>query len=175
MGSVNSCRSPYALAEQLAGGLGPAVLPRPALAQSDLVFHRRKQSLVVVRHVSDDRVVAVVEVVSPGNKSSRQALEEFVRKVAEFLSRRVHLLLLDLLPPGRFDPQGIHGAIWDYRGLIPIGVGGRPAAVEGRDRGSEPELSQPLKPAPRPHPPGPRSETGARSFPAPSCSGRRSA
>src|SRR5204863_3892954 len=66
------------------------------------------------RHVSGDRVVAVVEIVSPGNKSTRYAVEQFIRKAADFLDRRVHLLVLDLLPPGRHDPHGIHGAIWDY-------------------------------------------------------------
>ena len=38
-------------------------------------YCRRKQSLVTIRHVSGHRVVAVVEVVSPGNKATRQALE----------------------------------------------------------------------------------------------------
>src|SRR5262249_18744716 len=32
---------------------------------------------------------------------------------AELLDMRVHLLILDLLPPGKRDPQGIHGAMWD--------------------------------------------------------------
>ncbi len=137
----------YALAEQVAAGLGPDVLTlhtpplggdgdadrgiqRPAderggglllappktrpIAEAEMAYYRRKQSVVAVRHVSGDRVVAIVEVVSPGNKSTRNALEELVRKAAEFLDRRVHLLILDLLTPGRHDPQGIHGAIWDY-------------------------------------------------------------
>jgi hypothetical protein len=57
---------------------------------------------------------AVIEIVSPRNKSTLSALELFVRKAAEFLRRRVHLLILDLHPPGRHDPHGIHGEIWDY-------------------------------------------------------------
>jgi hypothetical protein len=70
--------------------------------------------LVTVRHVSGDRIVAVAEIVSPGNKSTRHAIEQFVKKAADFLDRRVHLLILDLQAPGRFDPSGVHGAIWDY-------------------------------------------------------------
>jgi hypothetical protein len=58
--------------------------------------------------------VAVVEVVSPGNRSTRQALDQFTRKAADFLEQGIHLLVIDLIPPGRFDPNGIHGAIWDY-------------------------------------------------------------
>src|SRR5262249_31510031 len=31
----------------------------------------------------------------------------------ELLDKRIHLLIVDLFPPGRRDPQGIHGEIWD--------------------------------------------------------------
>jgi hypothetical protein len=33
-------------------------------------------------------------------------------EAAAFLNKRVHLLILDLLPPGRRDPNGIHSSIW---------------------------------------------------------------
>lgn len=82
-------------------------------AETDLEFYRRKQSVVAVRHVSGDRIVAVVEIVSKGNKSGRKPFEDFVRKAAELLSHQIHLLILDLQPPTARDPQGIHGAIWD--------------------------------------------------------------
>jgi hypothetical protein len=82
-------------------------------AETDLEFYRRKQSIVAIRHVSGDDLVAIVEIVSKGNKSGRKALDDFVRKAAEFLSRGIHLLILDLQPPTARDPQGIHGAIWD--------------------------------------------------------------
>src|SRR5262249_14015981 len=67
-----------------------------------------------VRHVSGDRIVAMVEIVSPGNKSSVNALRSFVEKAARLLERSVHLLVLDLHPPGPRDPQGIHAAIWEW-------------------------------------------------------------
>jgi hypothetical protein len=72
-----------------------------------------KKSTVVVRHSSGDRVIALVEVVSPGNKASRYGLDTFVEKAASALYRGYHLLILDLLPPGPHDPQGIHGALWE--------------------------------------------------------------
>jgi hypothetical protein len=72
----------------------------------------RKQKLLAVRHSSDDRIVALVEVVSPGNKASVHALGKFVEKAAEAISRGYHLLVLDLFPPSPRDPAGIHGAIW---------------------------------------------------------------
>jgi hypothetical protein len=67
---------------------------------------------LIVRHASGDRIVALIEFVSPGNKSSRHALRAFVDKAVEALYRGYHLLLVDLFPPGRRDPQGIHSAIW---------------------------------------------------------------
>jgi hypothetical protein len=85
-----------------------------AVAETDLEFYRRKQSAVTVRHASGDRVVAVVEVVSPGNKSTRHALGQFVEKAAQFLDQGIHLVIVDPLPPGRHDPKGIHAAIWDH-------------------------------------------------------------
>lgn len=88
--------------------------PRVAeTSETDMAFYRRKQNVVAVHHVSDDRVVALVEVVSPGNKSSRGALRSFVEKTAQLLDQRIHLLILDLHRTGNFDPQGIHGAIWE--------------------------------------------------------------
>src|SRR5262249_52275798 len=37
----------------------------------------------------------------------------FGRKAVTFLLVGVHLLIVDLFPPGRRDPQGIHKVIWD--------------------------------------------------------------
>jgi hypothetical protein len=51
-------------------------------------------------------------VVSLDNKSSRNALRKFVEKAGCALDQGYHLLILDLLPPGPRDPQGIHGEIW---------------------------------------------------------------
>jgi len=82
-------------------------------AETDLEFYRRKQNVVAVRHISGDRLIAIVEIVSKGNKSGRKAFDDFVRKAADFLSHEVHLLILDLQPTTPRDPQGIHGAIWD--------------------------------------------------------------
>jgi len=74
--------------------------------------YARKRSRIAVRHRSGDEVVAVLEIVSPGNKGSRHALRSFVDKALELLDAGVHLLLIDLFPPGTLDPQGIHSAIW---------------------------------------------------------------
>ena len=72
-----------------------------------------KAKAVVIRHKSNHEVIAVVEVVSPGNKNSRHGLRAFVDKAEELLRAGIHLLIVDLFPPGRRDPQGIHKVIWD--------------------------------------------------------------
>ncbi len=104
---------PFPADQPGAGGVLVADPPVSVKAATDLEFYRRKQNVVAVRHVSGDHLVAIVEVVSKGNKSGRKAFDDFLRKAAEFLSHGVHLLILDLQPTTARDPQGIHGAIWD--------------------------------------------------------------
>ncbi|MCE9534658.1 MAG: DUF4058 family protein [Planctomycetes bacterium] len=66
---------------------------------------------LVIRHVTDDRVVAIIEIVSHGNKSSEDEIQRFMVKSAETIRLGIHLLVIDLHPPTARDPQGIHGAI----------------------------------------------------------------
>ncbi|MEW4566918.1 DUF4058 family protein [Tautonia sp. JC769] len=109
-------------------GAGGLALAEPKLAPSgetDMEFYRRKAASVTVRHVSDDRVVAIVEVVSPGNKHSQMAIEQFVRKAAFLLDQKIHLMILDLLPPGPRDPNGLHALIWEA-------IDGRPLPKQER-------------------------------------------
>src|SRR5437773_5538767 len=65
---------------------------------------------ITIRHPLGE-VVCVIEIVSPGNKSSRAALRSSVEEAVEFLKQGVHLLVVDLFPPSVRDPQGIHKAI----------------------------------------------------------------
>lgn len=129
----------YALPEQVAAGFGPDVLTlqgespeqsdsshsgattallstRPQTrftAETDNDFYRRKKNSVVVRHVTGDRIVAMLEIISPGNKSNQHAMAAFVDAACELLEHRIHLLIVDPFPPGPRDPHGIHDAIWD--------------------------------------------------------------
>jgi hypothetical protein len=68
---------------------------------------------MAVRHASGDRLVAMVEIVLRGNKSSQAVFGKFVDKAVELLSQDIHLLILDMIPPTRRNPNGIHGAIWE--------------------------------------------------------------
>jgi hypothetical protein len=113
-GEANGAASPAPPGGAPAGTGGVQLAP-PKLqltAETDMAFYRRKQKVIAVRHVSGDRIVAVVEIVSPGNKAGRNPLRAFVQKAAQLLENGVHLLILDLFPPTRRDPEGIHGEIW---------------------------------------------------------------
>src|SRR5207249_2521697 len=70
----------------------------------------RRRSLAI-RHVSGHRLVALLEIVSPANKDRGRHVEEFTEKVLSALNVGVHVLLVDLFPPGRHDPDGLHGVL----------------------------------------------------------------
>ena len=96
------------------GGL--AVVDAPPKTQRRLTASAASRSLrrtLAIRHVSGHHVIALLEVVSPANKDRQAHVAEFVDKVEAALLHDVHVLVVDLLPPGRHDPRGIHGAIWE--------------------------------------------------------------
>jgi len=75
------------------------------------IYAGRANRIVLKHHLG--QTIAVIEIVSPGNKHSRGALHDFVDKTLEFLRHGIHVLVIDLLPPTPRDPFGIHKAIWD--------------------------------------------------------------
>lgn len=74
------------------------------VARFEKVVYARRADRVVIRH-GRGRVLAIIEIVPPGNKSSRNAIRSFVEKVADILNQGVHLLVVDLFPPTPRDPQ----------------------------------------------------------------------
>jgi hypothetical protein len=58
------------------------------------------------------KVVAMIEVVSPGNKNSQHNLRTFVDKTLEFLRQGISVSVIDLFSPSKRDPQGLHALIW---------------------------------------------------------------
>ena len=95
---------------------GVAVADAPPKTQRKLTASAASRSLrrtLAIRHVSGHQVIALLEVVSPANKDRQAHVEEFVDKAEAALLHDVHVLVVDLIPPGRHDPRGIHGAIWD--------------------------------------------------------------
>jgi len=139
----------YALAEQHAGDVVPDVLtlstagpvaeesgteetngavalaeapPKVALrmTQSEEDAYRTARRTIAIRHRSGHRLVAMIEILSPGNKDGEQHLRSFVEKSVACIAQGIHLLVIDLFPPGPCDSNGIHGAIWTE-----LGLGGR--------------------------------------------------
>lgn len=96
----------------------PAVAMLTAPPRTRLVFQAERESYttrqrrLVIRHRSGHRVVALIEIVSAGNKSSGDSWRSFLNKALAALQRGIHLLILDLHPRTPRDPEGTHGSIW---------------------------------------------------------------
>jgi len=148
----------YAAGEQVAGDIEPDVLtlqqspepdrntdwhsadgvvaiqehpPQVAVTQeAEQSLYLRKQDRLAIRSSDDDRIVSLVEIVSRSNKDSRRRFDQFLQKVATALESSIHVLVIDLHPPGTFDPGGIHGAVWEYLfGICPHAPDDRPLSL----------------------------------------------
>lgn len=75
-------------------------------------IYAAKANRIAIYHTSGDRVVAFIEIVSPGNKNNLLKLTHLLEMLAGALADGRHLLVIDLHPPGRHDPEGIHAAFW---------------------------------------------------------------
>jgi hypothetical protein len=66
--------------------------------------------------------VALIEILSPGNKASEYAFQTLLDKVIGALAQAIHVLLVDLLPRTARDPGGIHTAVWQtlHAGTITV-------------------------------------------------------
>lgn len=105
-------------ARPLGGSQGLAVTEHPPkvrlrLRPDETARYHRKIDSVVIRHVSSHEVVAMIEIISRANKDRAAHVGDTVQKVTRFLAARVNVLLIDLLPPGKHDPTGIHGSVWE--------------------------------------------------------------
>ncbi len=129
----------YALSEQHTGRLIADVLTlqvgenepwssgaSPALAVADApprvsrrmtaspnAAYRATRKTLAIRTSEGHRLVALLEIVSPANRDRRASVNEFVEKVHAALQYDLHVLVIDLHPPGKHDPNGIHAAIWE--------------------------------------------------------------
>lgn len=130
----------YALPEQKSAGLevdlltlqGPATptangpvptaggLARPAPRSAAGVLEKEEPAparkrpgrRLAIRHVTNHKAVAVIELVSPGNTDNRRDYNQFVAKAEYLLAGGVHLSVIDPFRPPAFAPAGLHAAIW---------------------------------------------------------------
>src|SRR5262249_45769420 len=98
------------------GGLVVAETPprikQAARIETEAASYARRAIRIAIRH-GPGRVVAMIEVVSPGNKDSKHAIASFVAKAVDFIRNGIHFLVVDPFLPGPRDPNGIAQAIWD--------------------------------------------------------------
>jgi hypothetical protein len=139
--ALNAGRLPqgfYALIEQHAAGVTPHVVtlergPRARRSndpQGGIAVGEAPPKTRFVSQASDEEVyaaradriavhnplgdfISIIELVSPGNKNSRHAIRSCVEKTLDLLLQGIHILIIDLFPPGPRDPHGIHELIWD--------------------------------------------------------------
>ena len=134
----------YALGEQVAGGAVPDVLtleerrtagpgeevreqgeaqPLPSATITAVAEDPRyppRPRVIAIRHTSRDRLVAMIEIVSAGNKSDTAEIGSLVEKTVVALQKGIQVMLIDLHPPGSCDPEGVHNLIWTELGQEPI-------------------------------------------------------
>jgi hypothetical protein len=97
------------------GGVAVSISPPKARfisQQTDREVYASRANRVAVRNAFGE-LVAIIELVSPGNKDSKNAMKAFIEKTTDFLSNGVNLLVIDLFPPTPRDPEGIQKVIWD--------------------------------------------------------------
>lgn len=99
-------------------GDGGLLLAEPAAEPTATVVMRaehetyvRKANWIAVRHESG-HVLAIIELISPGNKNSAHAVRTIVEKLVELLYQGINLLVVDPFQPTTRDPQGLHALIW---------------------------------------------------------------
>lgn len=114
----------------ISADVGIAVLDAPPKTRfnhdADASLYAARSAHVVVRHVSGDRIVAFIEIVSPGNKHSAVALRIFVEKLGAAIQSGCHLLVIDPHPPTPRDPRGLHAKFWEDSFGVPTAPGVEP-------------------------------------------------
>ncbi len=96
-------------------GFGVALAEAPPATrftwEAETEGYLARKDLLAIRNV-EGTLVAVIEIVSAGNKSNHARFRKFIEKTVAFLHQGVHVLVIDLFPPTKRDPHGIHEAIW---------------------------------------------------------------
>lgn len=110
---------PPAATGEVSGGLALETAP-PRLSISresdpDEIYTSKRRSLVI-RHTSGDRIVALIEIASPGNKDRYESVTAFVEKTVTATRSGYHLIVADLFPPRRYDEGGLCNAAFASMG-----------------------------------------------------------
>lgn len=108
---------PEPTAREISGGVAVAESPPKVRHHTSLApLSRTRRKTLTIRHVSGHRIVALLEIVSSANKDRKAHIAELLNKMEDALSHGIHLLVIDLFPPGKHDPLGLHAAFWERLG-----------------------------------------------------------
>jgi hypothetical protein len=111
------------------------VLETPPKASVRLVaadIGKGKRRTLTIRHSSDDRIIALVEILSPSNKKTAADVAEFVEKACGAIRAGIHVVLVDLFAPSKRMRGGMHAAIWKELGQDEwFAPPGKPLTVAG--------------------------------------------
>ncbi len=77
-----------------------------------------RERYLEVRSVETDRVITVLEILSPANKQAGEGREQYLRKRRRTLNTHTHLVEIDLLRGGKPMPVYDHDQETHYRILI---------------------------------------------------------
>ena len=71
-----------------------AAPPKVSITQvaSEQEVYAERRNRLVIRHSSGDNLIAYIEIVSSGNKSSRRALDRFLDKACTVIEQGIHFL-----------------------------------------------------------------------------------
>ena len=99
------------------GGLAVAEAP-PKVSHHAVLSPaaRTHRKTLTIRHVSGHRIVALLEIVSVSNKDRKKHLDLFLNKLEDALAQGIHLMVIDLIRPDKYDPFGMHAALWERLG-----------------------------------------------------------
>ena len=93
------------------------LLPTDLFALNERNMNQGLRRTLAVRRTSDQRVVANIEIFSTGNQLDANGVREFVEKVGQAIRNKIHVVVIDLFPPGKYDPRGLVRTIFRDLGL----------------------------------------------------------
>jgi hypothetical protein len=94
-------------------------------AATNAAFYIARRHTLVIYHATGDRIVVLIEILSPGNKHSQHTVDDFLDKGIAALRQGYHGLVIDLFPLGHRDPSHTRRP----RGQTAARESGRPAEV----------------------------------------------
>ncbi len=111
---ANAKLSPYD-----GGGTALAEIPPKARIVGevdDAWLYALKRRTVTVRHETNDRIVALLEIASPGDKNGPLSVQCFADEAVAAIQSGYHLVVIDMFPPRDSDPAGLASAVWEQIG-----------------------------------------------------------